>query len=162
MIVISDTTPIISLTKIESLGILENLYKNIILPKTVYDELIVNADSHKEINIIKNCTFLKILHVKENPSVLLLQKQLKLGLGESEVIVLANNINADLIIIDEQKARKAARDMGLNVTGTLGILINARKRGLVGKLKPLLDKLIDNNIKINRNLYMEILSSVKE
>ena len=92
----------------------------------------------------------------------LLQKQLKLDLGESEAIVLANSIDADLIIIDERKARRIAKDIGLNVTGTLGILVEAKQRGLVKELKPLLDKLIKNEIRISKKLYQDILELVNE
>ena len=100
MIVISDTTPILSLIKIDRLKILEELYKKIIIPKAVYDELIINIDYQDEIDIIKRCTFIQIENVEENLSVVLLQRELKLDRGESEAIVLAKNINADLIIID--------------------------------------------------------------
>lgn len=108
MIVISDTTPILSLIKIDRLKILEELYKKIIIPKAVYDELIINIDYQDEIDIIKRCTFIQIENVEENLSVVLLQRELKLDRGESEAIVLAKNINADLIIIDERKARRIA------------------------------------------------------
>ena len=162
MIVISDTTPLISLMKIESLDILEKMYKEIIIPRAVYDELIINMDYQSEIDIIQKCTFLQTKIVKENLSVSLLQKQLKLDLGESEAIVLANSINADLIIIDERKARRIAKDIGLNVTGTLGILVEAKQRGLVKELKPLLDKLIKNEIRISKRLYQDILGLVNE
>lgn len=91
-----------------------------------------------------------------------MQKQLNLDKGESEAIVLANNINADLIVIDERKARKIAKDIGLNVTGTLGILVEAKQKGLIKELKPLLDGLIDNNIRIDKKLYAEILKLVEE
>lgn len=162
MIVISDTTPLISLIKIESLDILEKMYKEIIIPKAVYDELIINIDYQSEIDIIRKCTFLQIKIVEENLSVSLLQKQLKLDLGESEAIVLVNNIDADLIIIDERKARRIAKDIGLNVTGTLGILVDAKQRGLVKELKPLLDKLIKNEIRISKILYQDILELANE
>lgn len=162
MIVISDTTPIISLIKIESLDILEKMYKKIIIPKAVYDELIINIDYQSEIDIIQKCMYLETKMVEENLSVLLLQKQLKLDLGESEAIVLANSINADLIIIDDRKARRIAKEIGLNVTGTLGILVEAKQRGLIKELKPLLDKLIKNEIRISKKLYQDILELVNE
>jgi predicted nucleic acid-binding protein len=143
MIVISDTTPILSLIKIDRLKILEELYKKIIIPKAVYDELIINIDYQDEIDIIKRCTFIQIENVEENLSVVLLQRELKLDRGESEAIVLAKNINADLIIIDERKARRIAKDVGLKVTGTLGILVEAKQQGLIKELKSLLDELMD-------------------
>lgn len=162
MIVISDTTPIISLIKIKSLDILGTMYKKIIIPKAVYDELIINMDHQSEIDIVQNCAFLETKMVEDNLSVSLLQKQLKLDLGESEAIVLANRINADLIIIDERKARRIAKDIGLNVTGTLGILVEAKQRGLIKELKPLLDKLVKNEIRIGKKLYQDILELVNE
>jgi predicted nucleic acid-binding protein len=162
MIVISDTTPILSLIKIDRLKILEELYKKIIIPKAVYDELIINIDYQDEIDIIKRCTFIQIENVEENLSVVLLQREMKLDRGESEAIVLAKNINADLIIIDERKARRIAKDVGLKVTGTLGILVEAKQQGLIKELKSLLDELMDNNIRISRKLYMEILNLVEE
>jgi predicted nucleic acid-binding protein len=162
MIVISDTTPIISLIKIDRLKILEELYKKIIIPKAVYDELIINIDYQDEIDIIKRCTFIQIENVEENLSVVLLQRELKLDRGESEAIVLAKNINADLIIIDERKARRIAKDVGLKVTGTLGILVEAKQQGLIKELESLLDELMDNNIRISKKLYMEILNLVEE
>lgn len=78
MIVISDTTPLISLIKIESLDILEKMYKEIIIPKAVYDELIINIDYQSEIDIIRKCTFLQIKIVEENLSVSLLQKTIEI------------------------------------------------------------------------------------
>lgn len=162
MIVISDATPIISLIKIRSLDILEKMYNKIIIPKAVHDELIINIDYQSEIDTIKKCTFFEIRIVEGDLSLSILQNQLKLDLGESEAIVLANNINADLIIIDEKKARRIAKDIGLNVTGTLGILIKAKRQGLVEKLKPLLDELIKNEIRISKKLYQDILKLVDE
>lgn len=157
MIVISDATPIISLIKINKLNILEGLYGKIIIPKGVYDELTINIDYQKEIDIINKSEFFQIEIVESNLSLSLLQKQLKLDLGESEAIVLENNIEADLIIIDGRKARRIAKDMSLKVTGTLGILVEAKYRGLIEELKPLLDILIDNNIRISNKLYKNIV-----
>lgn len=162
MIVISDTTPLISLIKIGSLDILEKMYQEIIIPKAVYDELVINIDYQNEIEMIQKSVFIQTKIVEESLSVSLLQRQLKLDLGESEAIVLANSINADLIIIDERKARRIAKDIGLNVTGTLGILVQAKQSGLIKKLKPLLDKLIESNIRISKELYEEILKLANE
>lgn len=67
-----------------------------------------------------------------------------------------------MIIIDERKARRIDKDIGLNVTGTLGILVEAKQCGLVKKLKPLLDKLIENEIRISKKLYQDILRLVNE
>src|SRR5699024_954152 len=91
-----------------------------------------------------------------------LQRQLRLDLGESEAITLADTMNADLIIIDERKSRSIAKDVGLRVTGTLGILVEAKRQGFIKELKPLLDKLMENGIRISRKLYLDILDLVNE
>jgi len=83
-------------------------------------------------------------------------------LGESEAITLADTMNADLIIIDERKSRSIAKDVGLRVTGTLGILVEAKRQGFIKELKPLLDKLMENGIRISRKLYLDILDLVNE
>lgn len=162
MIIVSDATPIISLVKIESLEILGQMYGKVIIPQAVYDELVINTDFREEIDYINRCSFIEKKIAENNLSVTLLQKQLKLDLGESEAIVLANSINADIIIIDERKARKIAKDIGLKVTGTLGILVEAKNQGLITKIKPLLDKLISNDIRISKKLYQGILELVGE
>lgn len=56
---------------------------------------------------------------------------LKLGAGEREAIALAKEIGADLLLVDDRKARKEARGRGLSVTGTLAVLVAASERGLV-------------------------------
>lgn len=60
MIVVSDTTPVISLLKAERLELLQRLYQTVLIPESVYQELIVNAAFEKEKEIIENCSFLKV------------------------------------------------------------------------------------------------------
>ena len=65
---------------------------------------------------------------------------IKLGLGEMEAICLARELHADTVLIDERKAAKLAQQMGLLVTGTLGVLVTASQRGMI-RLGPVLDAL---------------------
>jgi predicted nucleic acid-binding protein len=82
--------------------------------------------------------------------------------GEVETIMLADEIKADLVIIDDSLARKYALQAGLVVTGTMGILMKAKKASLVEAIKPLLDKMIDNGVYINKRLYNDILDLANE
>lgn len=69
MIVISDTTPLISLMKINRLSLLEPLFKEVLIPKAVYAELTENPVFFDEAEIIRNCPFIKVVEVKETKSV---------------------------------------------------------------------------------------------
>jgi len=162
MLIVADTTPIISLAKINQLKLLDSLYGDIILPEAVYNELIANPLMSSEAEMIKKCTFLKFKKVENEVAVKILQKQLNLGIGESEAIILADTLKADLLLMDEKKARGIAKNMGIRLTGTLGILVEAKRKNSIIKLKPYLDELIKYNIRISETLYKEILKLVNE
>lgn len=96
MIVISDTTPIISFLKIEKLDLLKKLYGKIIIPKAVYSELTNNAQYESETELIRNCDFIQVEQVKNTQSLEILKKVSGLDLGESEALCLFNEQNANL------------------------------------------------------------------
>lgn len=122
MIIISDTTPIITLLKINQLGLLQKLFQEIYIPESVYDELTQNLKYISESEIIKNSKFIKKESIKDYQAVSLLKRATGLDLGESEAIILSDEKKADLLIIDEVKGRMVAKSMGLRIMGTIGIL----------------------------------------
>ncbi len=162
MSIVSNTTPIISLLKINRQNILREIFKKIIIPQGVYDEIVAKSEFTKEMDSFHECKFIEIIAVKNEFAVRLLQKQVGLDRGESEAIVLAEDLKSKYLLIDERKGRKVAIDSELNVIGTLGVLVQAKKLGLEKLIKPLLDELINNNIRISNKLYEEVLKSVEE
>ena len=88
--------------------------------------------------------------------------ELVLDRGEAEVIVLAEELRADAVLIDDLKARKTAVLRGLAVVGTIGVLLDAKERGLVDEVKPLLDLLIRKKIRISRELHNYALELAHE
>ncbi len=77
--------------------------------------------------------------------------------GEAEVIVLAREIEADLVIIDEEIGRTYARHFGLTITGTLGILLKAKQHGFISEVRPLLEALVSKGVWIGLHLLDEVL-----
>ncbi len=82
--------------------------------------------------------------------------------GEAEVIVLANEIKADLVVIDEKAGREYAEYFGLKLTGTIGILLKAKQLGIIKEVKPFLTAMQKNGIWLNQNFINQVLKTAKE
>lgn len=156
--IVSNTTPIIALLKIDKLILLKELYGEIIIPKAVYDEINEGKDKTYYADL-QQIDWIKILEIKNNKA---LHYFLELDAGEAEVIVLATEINADLVIIDETLGRMFAKHNNLKVTGSIGILIKAKEKGLVERITPLLDELQEKGFWIGNKLRDKIRMLVKE
>lgn len=86
-----------------------------------------------------------------------------MDLGEAEAIALAQELQADLLIMDERKGRAIAETYGLRVVGLLGILVKSTKQGHIERLKPVLDVLIKEvGFRVHQSLYIRILHEVNE
>lgn len=163
MVVISDTTPLISFLKIGQLDLLEKLYKTVIIPQAVFDELTANKRFPKEAEVVKNCPFLKIQPVEDKLKVATLQANTGLDLGESEAIVLAESINANLLMMDEIRGRTVAKEQGLSVIGVVGILSTAylTKHLSADEVHDCVEKLQQNRRHIGEPLLNSLLNMVK-
>lgn len=133
MIIISDTTPIISLLKAGQLELLKYLFGEVVIPEAVYEELVGNRMFQIEAEKIKQCPFIKVSQVKDLKSVNIFRRVTGLDAGESEAIVMAEERQADLLLMDERKGRRVAKQMGLTITGTMGVLIQAFDEKLLSK-----------------------------
>lgn len=127
MTIVSDTSPINYLILTDSIEILHTLYRRILIPPAVYAEL-RNPDAPEQVSQwvsnLPNWVEIRALPVTDSTLD-------HLDPGEQEVIALSIEIQADEVLIDERRGRRAAEMRGLVVTGTLGILELAAKRGLI-------------------------------
>lgn len=122
MIVVSDTTPLISLMKIGRLDLIERLFGEVQIPEAVYIELISNPRFAEEAQQIIRNPFIRRVVIDDGKAVDLLSRATGLDRGESEAIILSDTCKADLLLMDENKGRQVAKLMGLHLMGTVGML----------------------------------------
>jgi predicted nucleic acid-binding protein len=141
MIVVSDTSPICYLVLIDGIDLLQKLYSRVIIPQAVYEELTAFGSPAKVQSwIFQHPEWIEVQSVVGEPDVELIQ----LDAGECATIALAEQMRANLVILDERAARKVAMGRGLKVIGLLGILGASADRGLVN-FAVMIDRLRQTN-----------------
>ena len=125
MIVVSDTTPLISLLKINRIDLLEKLFGKVLIPDAVFSELTVDERFQLEADQIRQKEFIVVKSVTNSEAASLLRRATGLDKGESEAIVLTDEWKAELLLMDEAKGRNVSAQMGLRIMGTIGILMAA-------------------------------------
>lgn len=158
-VVVSNTTPLIALAWLQRLDLLPALFTAVHIPEAVRDE-IMSKPRATGVAELQAASWLVVPPVTNPLAVELLLDQL--DLGESQAIVLAHELHADLLLMDERRGRRRALQSGLTVVGTLGILIEAHEQNLVGPLRPMLDLLRKLPFHMTEALYSEVLSRVGE
>ncbi len=123
--IVSNTTPLITLLKIDKLHILKDLYGEIFIPQEVFNEIEAGKNKPYYTNLSK-IDWINIEKIQNPKS---FSYFLDLDQGEAEAIILATEIEADLILLDETLGRFHAKHTGLKVTGTMGVLMKAKQLG---------------------------------
>ena len=164
MLVVSDTTPIISLLKDNRLGILKDLFGEIVIPKAVYEELTLNPNFSDEAVIINECDFIKTVAIDDKKLIEFFQRVTGLDEGESEAIIYSDENRADLLMMDEAKGRQVAKQMNIRVIGTLGLLQLANAEGLMTgeEVRHTIEVLRFNQRHISEELISMILNDIKD
>ena len=158
--VVVNTTPLIALSHVGQLDILKKLYGEIIIPKAVYRELSAKTESICKKAVDRSLEWIRVENIKNQMAKTMYKTQLHDG--EVEVMILSKEIAADVVIIDDANAKKHAKYLGLPVTGTLGVLIKAKREGLINELKPILYQMTENGIYISQSLIELCLKQVGE
>lgn len=143
-IVISDTSTLILFHKIEEFNLLQK----------VYAELITTPEIAKEFGE-KLPDWIKIQTVSDKKYQDFLETQV--DSGEASAIALATEYDDVLLLLDDLKARKLATQLKFKITGSLGVIHKAKQMSIIGKVKPLIDKLLQTDFRIAENVIEEIL-----
>ncbi len=159
MIVVSDATPLITLMKAHQLNVLNKLFGDVIIPNAVYHELTSNELFSEEAVLIQNSPFIRVVHIENTNAVSILRRAAGLDLGESEAIVYADEQQADLLLMDEFQGRRVATDMGLKIMGSIGVLVNAFRAGILTaqETEAALERIRQANRHISERLIQDAL-----
>lgn len=161
MIVVSNATPLIGLASIRQFGLLKMLFGEIIIPRAVYDETVtsgrVRGGAKREVS---KAGWIKVVEVHDRLAVELLLDEM--DLGEAETIVLAFEMGADWVLMDEKKGRRKLAQLGLSKIGTIGILLKAKQEGFIFALRAELEKLQKQGFSISQSVIDAVFEQASE
>ena len=151
--VVANNTPLVAYWSISRLDILQALFQAIIIPPTVQEEFLA-VDRDIRLLALHDSSWVKVTELA-NPG--MVEAFAGLDRGEAEVLALAQEKNARLVLIDEKRARRYARKMRLPLSGTLGVLLLAKEAGVISSVTPLLSNLQEAGLYLHENLVDRIL-----
>jgi predicted nucleic acid-binding protein len=143
--------PLISLARIGQLELLPAVFDQIISPRAVFEE-VTQDPTLSGAEAIAKADWLRVVEVSDRDAVERLS--VWLDAGESEVLVLAQELESTAAI-DERRGRNLAATLGVSQTGTVGILVIAKERGLIPAVTPLLDQLRTHGVRLSSRVYEE-------
>ncbi|RLF63439.1 MAG: DUF3368 domain-containing protein [Thermoplasmata archaeon] len=159
-LVVSNSGPLISLSSIRKLDLLRQLFGTIHIPEAVYREVVFLGDNRPGQEEVRNAKWIRPQKITDDAMFRIMLEEL--DAGESESIVLANEIKADYVILDERLGRRKAQRLDLSVVGTLGILLMAKRSGYIGNISTLLGELEKTSFRISKKVKLRILKEAGE
>lgn len=147
--IISDTSCFIILSKIEELDLLRKIYGKVITTTEIAEEFKQTLPDWVIIDTVSDKYRQRIL-------------EMQIDKGESSAIALALETPESILILDDDKARKVARNLDLTYTGTIGIIIKAKLNGIIPSIKPCLEKIKNTNFRVSVELELLALELAKE
>ncbi|MEM9008127.1 MAG: DUF3368 domain-containing protein [Cyanobacteria bacterium P01_F01_bin.86] len=164
MIVVSDTSPITNLAAIGQLDLLRQLYRAIVIPFAVNNEMTGTSKPVPGALEVQTFDWIRTQAVADAQSVTDLQmRHISIDRGEAEAIALAVELSAGLLLMDERRGRLLANSYDLKVTGLLGVILLAKHQALIPAVKPLIDQMIAKaDFRVSSQLYEIVLNSAGE
>lgn len=153
-LVVVNATPIISLSLADQLDLLRHLYGEVVIPPAVRSEVLTGGRSGKGVAELRAADWIKVVALQDPRRADLLSD---LDRGEAEVIALAQERSAGLVILDERLARRHALRLNLRITGTVGIFLRAKQKGLVSRIEPLIQQILNRGVHLSPALVDKAL-----
>ncbi len=161
MIVVSNTTPLIGLAIIQHFDLLQHLFGKIHIPQAVHDEAVTaGREEGGAKQEVSTAGWIETIAIKDRLAVEVLLDEL--DLGEAETIVLARELGADWVLMDEKKGRRKLVELHLNKIGTVGILLKAKQVGLLSHIRPEVELLRQRGFSISQYVVETVLQQAGE
>jgi predicted nucleic acid-binding protein len=158
-LVVCNTSPLLYLYQVGQLDLLRDLYGRIRIPPAVEEELRAGAERGIEVPDVQVLEWLDTQPLRDST---LLAVVTDLGAGEAEAIALALSDPGSLLILDDKLARRIARLNGVTITGTLGVLVKAKKEGFLPKVFPVIELLRKTTMHLTQALIETVLEESGE
>lgn len=160
MAIVSNSSPLILYAKIGRLDLLHLLFTEVSAPQAVYEEVIGSGTGRAGAAEVRAATWIRVqpLTRRETMPPLLA----RLDRGEAEAIMLALELQLPDILLDDRDGRRAARERGLQVIGSAGVAILAKRRGMVPIARPILDELRAAGLYLSDTAYRGLLTATSE
>lgn len=161
MSTVSNASPLINLARIGKLDLLRQLYGELFIPEAVWQEVVTDGVGQPGAVEVKTATWVKVQSVT-NPLLVRALRQ-ELDAGEAEAIVLALEMGSELLLMDERLGREVAQYLGLHYIGLIGVLIEAKHKGVISAVRHHLDELRNvAGFRIRDALYVRVLQDERE
>jgi predicted nucleic acid-binding protein len=161
MVVVSNSTPLIGLAVVDQFDLLRAFFGEIMIAQAVYDETVTRGrETDGARREVVEASWVKVVPVQDRLAVQVLLDEL--DLGEAETIVLAQELSANLVLMDEKKGRRKLKQMRIPKIGTLGILLQAKALGLIPAVRPLIERLRQMTFSMSDRLVAEVLRTAGE
>jgi predicted nucleic acid-binding protein len=159
-LVISNASPLIALATIGRLALVKSLFEEIAIPKAVYEEIVIQGEGEPGSKEVAEAEWIHTIPVEDRLAVDLLQESL--DIGESEAIVLGQQLGARYVLLDDELARRKADRIGLPVAGTLAVLLMAKEAGLISTVGSVLAELRQADFRMSERVYTAVLAKAGE
>lgn len=156
MVIIADTGAIISLSLVGQVALIEKLFGKFYMSKAVFEELQNYENPLFDKNILHDLSSRVVEIRSENYLSMLMDYE------ESESVILYKELEADYLLIDDSKARSIAESLDIVCIGSVGILVRAKQKGLVGELRSIFESWLANDRYFSKKLLNQILKQQGE
>jgi hypothetical protein len=158
---VSDTSPLSYLSRLNRLNLLPQLFETVALPPEVLREWERDVPSTAARRLAQNSGWLRVITPTNQAEVMTLEEHV--DRGEAEAIVLAEELKADLLLIDDEDGRELAQGRGLAITGVLGVLLRAKRVGLIPAIRPEIERLLkETTFFCSETLFQNLLNLAGE